>query len=378
VGLEGVTVTALDAYVAGSDTMLAIGTADSGVYVRGRDSTLFPLRNFIGPALDSLVSTVHCIYIKDAGTVLAGSDSGLYAYYLSMGAPRWIKQTDIASGPVTAIEGRGDTLFASVPHDIYRSVDGGTRWVALDVATYLPLGQSLPHFTSLALSGFELGTVLAGSRFGGSFSSWWGVLLSPDWGETWRSINDSLDTKIAAVFSVCVYKPMWNGPITYACGTDRGIFERAEGNKAWSPRSDTLLGGREVYDVYVTMTTKSSLAEMFACTDSGVCTMMRGKPGELSLALRSYAMSSLGTYEPREWFAGTVDGLYRYTRDPVNVSTWPGVRAAGRAACAGEVSCFSLLGRAVGAEGGSRAARVRAVQDDREQRLQVLFMRSVR
>jgi hypothetical protein len=338
VGLAGEEITSL--YLADKQVgwgRLYAGTAGHGVYIQQNDS-LLPLRGLLGgtEAMDSL--TVNCLLAPEGSSlVFAGTNHGLHVYNYAMGAPRWLPVTGIPETNVDAMVLTQDRrLFVSCGSQIYRThldsftvLWNGVQWDTLTVWDILAPGYQSPRFRCLLADPYNDSTLYAGSIFDGSRSSWMGVVRSPDYGETWELWDQGLTGGTYGapdVFSLEAYKTFWNSPVTYLAGTEDNVWLRGEKDTAWASWKSSGLESKQIRDVAATAYTKSSVARLYAATDSGVYAYDYGTNqiqwNMINSGLPAVAVNALAPnriVECDSLYAGTADGLYLYADWPVGV-----------------------------------------------------------
>jgi hypothetical protein len=327
--LQGKEITSLATGRYFGDTMILAGTKSEGVFVQYKRTGAFSLLTRAGA--DTVVPAIHSIHSlfmqasPGVPALYAGSDSGLFSYRFTSGLlPQWYKSNGIPSEPVLAITGRNDTLFAATRSEIYKSGTGLATWEPCSARTFLPVGQRLSTFSSLSI----FAGINAGSTMSAAFSSWWGVLNSSSWGKSWTDISTfpgQLEPRITSVFSFATYAPDWTKPQRLVAGTGTGIFWVDNFDTGSWHAVDPQLKTAPARHLFVSYHSKSTIADMFASTDSGVCILSAlVKNGEwvLSYQGKANAVISLTAMDPKEWFAATSDGVYRFTLD--NAGVFPG------------------------------------------------------
>jgi hypothetical protein len=325
-GLKGKEITSLATGNYFGDTMILAGTKSEGVFVQYRRTQAFSLLTRAG--VDTVVpaiQAIHSLFMQANPSVpvlFAGSDSGLYGYRFTSGLlPQWYKMSGIPSEQVMAIAGKNDTLFAATRSEIYRSGTGLAAWQPCSTRNFLPAMQRMSAFSSLSI--FK--GINAGSTMSGAMSSWWGVLSSQTWGKSWTDISilpAQSSPRLTSVLSLVAYAPDFTKAQRLAAGTSSGVFYATDFvADIWHP-CDPQLNLAPAKHLYVSYHTRSEIADVFASTDSGVCILSPlVKNGEwvLSYAGKANAVISLVAMDPKEWFAATSDGVYRFTLDNAGV-----------------------------------------------------------
>ncbi len=325
IGLEGMEVTAIDAGYISDDSMIVAGTNGEGIFgCYTNKSTAMPLYSFPLDTFESYIRTIYSVCLpENKEIVFAGSETGLYYYELLSNSAAWIKINEIPDLPVTSITQVDDTLFASTTQKIYRSNEGKEKWEALNTGSFLPEGQQLPSFTSLTVDMYNRQHIYAGSEFNGSFSSWYGVLASLDMGDNWAAMNEGLPNEMISVYTINIYRQRWDSPVSYICGTEEGIYFRGETDTSWSSFDPAGINKYKINDLHVTFYSKSTISEIFACTDSGVYLLSERLTGssdwQLSLEKKAFCTKSYTINDPLEWFAGASDGLYKFVKEEMPI-----------------------------------------------------------
>jgi hypothetical protein len=325
-GLKGKEITSLATGNYFGDTMLLAGTESEGVYVQYKRTDAFRLLARAG--VDTVVPAIHSIrslFMQASPSIpalYAGSDSGLYSYRFTSGLlPQWYKANGIPTEPVMSITGRNDTLFAATRSEIYKSGTGLAAWQPCSTRNFLPAMQRMSAFSSLSI--FK--GINAGSTMSGAMSSWWGVLNSQTWGKSWEDISifpGQLEPGITSVFSLVSYAPDFSKPQRLAAGTTTGVFWVDDFDTGSWHASNPQLKTAPARNLYVSYHSRSTIADIFASTDSGVCILSAlVKNGEwvLSYQGKANAVISLTSMDPKEWFAATSDGIYKFTLDNAGV-----------------------------------------------------------
>jgi hypothetical protein len=138
-----------------------------------------------------------------------------------------------------------------------------------------------------------------------------------------------LEPRITSVFSLVSYAPDFLQPQRLAAGTTTGVFWVDDFDTGSWHACNPQLKTAPARHLYVSYHTRSEIADVFASTDSGVCILSPlVKNGEwvLSYAGKANAVISLVAMDPKEWFAATSDGVYRFTLD--NAGVFPGTLSA--------------------------------------------------
>jgi hypothetical protein len=319
-GLKGKEITSLATGIFFGDTMLLAGTKSEGVFVQYKRADSFSLLTRAGTdTVVPAIKSIHSLFMQTNPAVpvlYAGTDSGLFSYRFTSGLiPQWYKINGIPSEPVMAITGRSDTLFAATPIEIYKSGSGIAAWQPCSVRTFLPAMQRISAFSSLCI--FK--GINAGSINSGSMLAWWGVLSSSTWGKSWEDISilpAQSSPRLSSALSLVAYAPDFSTAQRLAAGTSSGVFYATDFvTDIWHP-CNPQLSIAPAKHLYVTYHTRSTIADIFASTDSGVCILSAlVKNGEwiLSRPDKANAVISLTTMDTKEWFAATSDGIYRFT-----------------------------------------------------------------
>jgi hypothetical protein len=351
-GLKGKEITSLATGNYFGDTMLIAGTKSEGVFVQYTRTDTFSLLTRAGSdTVVPAIQSIHSLFIQQNPAIpvlWAGTDSGLYSYRFTSGMiPQWYKANGIPSEPVTAIAGINDTVFASTGAEIYKSEPGVAAWQPCSARTWLPAMQRLSSFNSLAMfSGIN-----AGSAMSAAMSSWWGVLNSVSGGKSWADISTlpgQSEPRLASVFSLATYLPDWTKPQRLAAGTSTGIFWM---DTSYWQACDPQLKTAPVKHLYMSYHSKSEIADIFASTDNGICILSAlVKNGEwvLSYSGTAHAVLSLISIDPKEWFAATSDGVYRFTLDNAGIFPNSVLAQDGKPAQSSRAMVCTIDGRVIG------------------------------
>lgn len=140
-----------------------------------------------------------------------------------------------------AISPEGKLYVGIEPAMIYRSDDNGTNWVRLDGIDELPTRKEWyfpppphqPHVRSIDFLPGVPESILAGIEVGG-------VLLSEDYGETWREMNEGLHVDVHTVRP----DPSHHGSMMAVTGG--GIYASEDGGASWEPRMNGTSQGYAV------------------------------------------------------------------------------------------------------------------------------------
>lgn len=133
-------------------------------------------------------------------------------------------------------------LYAGIePAMIFRSDDSGETWKRLDKMDELPTrGQwyfppppHQPHVRSIDFLPGEMESVLAGVEVGG-------VLMSSDYGDTWREMNNGVHVDVHTV------RPDPSQPGCLIAVTGGGIYATEDGGKSWEKRENGVGQGYAV------------------------------------------------------------------------------------------------------------------------------------
>jgi hypothetical protein len=363
IGLQGDTVSAIAAGRGFGANLVIAGTPDHGVFARYDSSTFMNIGDPAQAGVTAGLRGVRCLlYREDSLQLFAGTDSGLYDYHFTSGVPpAWRKVADIPSTAVTAIACQGDTLACATFREVYRRA-GASAWAACSVTTDLPPMERLPTLTSVA---FWYQTLNTGSMGNASQFTWEGVLQTNDGGKSWMDISTLAGQgyRLAPVYTLLSYSESWSAPLRLAAGTADGIHFMVDVDTGvWRPLETQLRGAGIVRRLDLTTRTRSTLAELFACADSGAY-MLSSRSGQPSwqriTPLRSYGVCAWRQVDPTEWYVATADGVYRFDLSTA-VST--SVVRPGRASTRGSTGLRYLIDgrRANAAAAGIRRVTVQA------------------
>jgi hypothetical protein len=142
-------------------------------------------------------------------------------------------------------------------------------------------------------------------------------LNSNDWGRTWRDISllPPQTQTVGIVYDLAFYTdPSGGGRLLAATGTGLQFLHDID-TGYWHPL-DPQLKGVTPKSLDVTYYSKSKLAEIFVSSDSGVH-VLSGRFGSSDWVRlfdrKTDCITSVALLDPGEWFAGTADGIWRYT-----------------------------------------------------------------
>ena len=202
-----------------------------------------------------------------------------------------------AAGPVVALgfDASNRTLIKADPNALYRSGDGGRKWVR----TPLP-PSAKGHIAAVAVSGKgKAALYVAGPGVG--------VLRSEDGGRNWESRNKGLPEG-----AVVALAPHTDQPDTvYASVSGQGIFRSEDGGASWrlmdkGPREDI------VQFVHSNMPGSMQTGWLFAATTKGVSRAMDCFCGWRDAGGLSGKVSAVSydPGQPQHVFAATSVGLF--------------------------------------------------------------------
>jgi photosystem II stability/assembly factor-like uncharacterized protein len=141
-----------------------------------------------------------------------------------------------------------EVAFAATRGGVYRTADGGTRWI--------PSEAGMEKTFSFGLAADPRNPSLLYAATAGS-----GVFKSTDGGQSWKPAGRELDRTVVR----CLATDPANGGVVYA-GTDGGVFRTLDGANAWQRRSSGLPRAA----VYALVPDPSDSARIFAGTAAGL------------------------------------------------------------------------------------------------------------
>ena len=201
-----------------------------------------------------------------------------------------------APGPIVALGFEGSqTLIKADAKALYRSSNGGRKWVAMD----LPLAAR-GHLAAMAVAGKGKGALyLAGPGMG--------VLRSEDAGRSWVARSKGLpDDKVIAL-TVHADQP----DTVYAVLAEHGIFRSEDAGASWrlmdkGPRQDII------QFVHSNMPGSMQSGWLFAATAKGVSRAMDCFCGWRDAGGLSGKVSAVSydPGQPQHVYAATTDGLF--------------------------------------------------------------------
>lgn len=219
----------------------------------------------------------------------------LLASVLAVSAAAAARQGDASPIVALGFDGSNQTLLKADPNALYRSGDGGRKWIR----TALP-PSAKGHIAAVAVSGKGKGALyLAGPGVG--------VLRSEDGGRSWVSRNKGLPEGKVIALTVHADQP----DTVYASVSGQGIFRSEDAGASWRLMDK---GPREniVQFVHSNMPGSMQTGWLFAATTKGVSRAMDcfcgwrdagGLSGKVSAV--SYDPS-----QPQHVYAATSDGLF--------------------------------------------------------------------
>ena len=179
---------------------------------------------------------VSHVMTSNGYTLAAAPNDGLYA--LSEAGERRIWEGDARS---CAIGHDGKLYLGIEPAMIFRSEDSGETWQRLDKIDELPTRDKWyfpppphePHVRSIDFLPGEPTSVLAGVEVGG-------VLLSLDFGDTWKEMNNGVNVDVHTV------RPDPSQPGRLMAVTGGGIYASEDGGESWEKRETGIGQGYAV------------------------------------------------------------------------------------------------------------------------------------
>ena len=200
-------------------------------------------------------------------------------------------------GPIVALgfDGGSQTLIKADPEALYRSSDGGRKWIA----TPLPPAAK-GHLAAMAVAGKGKGALyVAGPGIG--------VLRSEDGGRSWVARNKGLPEGEVIALTAHTEQP----DTVYASVSGQGIFRSEDAGASWrlmdkGPREDI------VQFVHSNMPGSMQTGWLFAATTKGVSRAMDCFCGWRDAGGLSGKVSAV-SYDPREpqrVYAATSAGLF--------------------------------------------------------------------
>ena len=205
-------------------------------------------------------------------------------------------------------------LYAGTSVGIYKTTDAGGSWG--------PAGLENFKVSALVVDPSAPETVYAGTtNWNGN-----GVFKSSDGGETWRTVNEGLTTRI--IFALAIAP---SDPLTLYAATYDGIFKTANGGEMWSPAGPwlnytvMLIHGMAVDPTFPL--TVYAAAEIFSGPDGAVYKTVDGG-GSWSDTLEGLEygdwMGSVAVdpVAPSTVYAGTLGGLRGVLKSADGGGTW--------------------------------------------------------
>ncbi|NLW32073.1 MAG: hypothetical protein GXY77_11530 [Fibrobacter sp.] len=289
---------------------------DSGVFVAYVSTDSISRSLFGHSPNDRPAGKIHSLLLaENSATMLAGSDSGLYGaslYFASL--PTWRKLSLNCTETVTGIA-KSDSAFCAVTASgVYRTKSAYGTWLAcsLSGAPVRPVSGSV--FTAVASwprgKGFVVGSAAAGAGVQGGPVIFGSVDAGSWTGSTCRAectcINGS------------VYSFVADTQITIYAGTSKGVVHGVEfETSCWGVYPPQL--EMPIRDMCLARMNSSGMPpDVYAATDSGVYlksiqTTASGAWNRL-FSMKTFAVEVIEENGDPVIYAGTADGLWKYTR----------------------------------------------------------------
>jgi photosystem II stability/assembly factor-like uncharacterized protein len=181
---------------------------------------------------------------QDDAMIYVAANSGPFSS--SDGGTSWTGlKYEFAPGPscITCFpDNPSEVLAADEVHGyMSKSIDGGKGWKIVFPHPN-PAADTNPNwhgFNSIIIAPSSPNIVYAGMRKGSSSPNpSYGIFKSEDRGETWRAINNGLDSSVRAINVIAVH-PI-NPDIAYAGTILDGIYKTIDGGESWQRMSDGL------------------------------------------------------------------------------------------------------------------------------------------
>ncbi len=300
-------VAALDSVVIGSSppvTLVFLGTSSNGVFRSGDGGASIVSKN---TGLGNLSITE--IALGGAGTVYAGTGSGIYKsvnagdtwtavnnglVYTDNSAPP--KQVVPAITALVIDPKNPATLYAGTPVGVYRSTDGGASWAAFNGGfTQIPVIHDLA--TGISGSG---STIVYAATSGGVYESA---------GGNWQSIQGNLQERNITSIQV------GTGALYVGVGSSVHKGTPATGSWAWTLLSDGLSGG--AVRTLRTYCPAPAACIIYAGLSTGVYKLTDGTSTWMPMTTTGLtnpgivALSVARTSPNPTVFAGTQSGMFR-------------------------------------------------------------------
>jgi photosystem II stability/assembly factor-like uncharacterized protein len=224
-------------------------------------------------------------------------------------SPRWT-----ALGPfgayvtaLTADPARSGTIYAATSAGLYKTIDGGGSWAAIQVQN--PIG-------SVAIDPFHPATLYVGVY---DTAQGVGLIKSTDGGAHWRPADTGLPHKPLLPAAIVATDPGRQGHL-YAVRSD-GLWRSADGGASWQPANGGLPATPDIQSVAVLARPAGTAlvvesGSVFRTTDGGASWKPAGGlPDPLSQSEEGLTMLATSPTDPRTVYAyfdslaGTV--LYR-------------------------------------------------------------------
>lgn len=225
--------------------------------------------------------------------------SKFYAFVLAgvLAVPGAAAARQDGAGPIIALgfDGGSQTLIKADPKGLYRSSDGGRKWMA---AALPPAARG--HLAAMAVASKGKGAMyVAGPGVG--------VLRSDDGGRSWVARNEGLPEGRVVALSVHADQP----DTVYASVSGQGIFRSEDAGASWrlmdkGPRQDI------VQFVHSNMPGSMQTGWLFAATTKGVSRAMDCFCGWRDAGGLSDKVSAVSydPDQPQRVYAATSDGVF--------------------------------------------------------------------
>ena len=192
--------------------ILYAGTDNGGIYMSQDYGTTW------NPMVTGASEIITSFLLTKDNSLLAGN----YMKVLKKlkNANNWLSIDFNNNNYLRLFAGNGDTIFANNNSQLYLSTDNGDSWRMLDTSHF---------FYNTYVYGMIYNNRLIGGCSLNEFQPGWGIILSDDYGETWRYSHNGLPPEMT-----CSYLTK-SGNDTYVGTCHAGIFKSTDYGENWSP-----------------------------------------------------------------------------------------------------------------------------------------------
>lgn len=191
--------------------------------------------------------------------------------------------------------GNGDTVFANNNGYLYLSKDNGDNWRMLDTSHF---------FYNTYVYGMIYNNRLIGGCSLNEFQPGWGIILSDDYGETWRYSHNGLPADVTCFFLTK------SGSDTYVGTCQAGLFKSTDFGENWSACNNGIYAAQTldiIFDKDETLYAACWSNGIYKSTDYGY-SWRQINNGLTNVNLYTIIVDTNGVF-----MAGTDNGIFRST-----------------------------------------------------------------